>query len=154
MNIWLLFLHLLGACIWVGGHIYLVLAVLPRAISQHNTQLLLNFEASFEKIGMTALITQVVTGLVMANKLLPNWSQLFNHAQDVPILITLKLTWLVLTIVTALSAQLFVIPKIKKELQNPRLRLIFACHIGFITLLSLAFLLTGLLFRTGLSFLR
>lgn len=149
MSFWLLFLHILGACIWIGGHLYLVLTVLPKAIAQQDTQLLLNFEASFEKLGMTALITQVITGIIMANKLLPDWSQLFDHSQDMPLLITLKLTWLVLTIITAISAQLIVIPKIKKDLQNPKLRKVFAGHIGFITLLSLAFLVTGVLFRTG-----
>lgn len=164
MNFWLLFFHLLGASVWIGGHIYLVLIVVPNALKQHNPQALLNFEQGFEKLGMTALITQVITGLTMANQLLPSWSQLFNPfpnvSQDISILITLKLTWLIYTILTALSAQLLVIPRLKQALQAENIAVsqkyfkIFIAHISLIMLLGLAFLVTGVLFRTGLGVLR
>lgn len=159
MNFWLLLLHILGACVWIGGHLYLMLIIVPTALKHHNPQALLNFEASFEKLGMTALITQVITGLIMANHFLPNWSQLFDHTQDVSVLITLKLTWLICTILTALSAQRLVIPRLKKALTAEDFSLtqkyfkIFVSHISLITLLGLAFLVTGVLFRTGLKIL-
>lgn len=56
MNFWLLFWHILGACIWVGGHLYLCLCILPKAVRHQDSQPILNFENSFEKLGMTALI--------------------------------------------------------------------------------------------------
>lgn len=157
MNFWLLFFHILGACIWIGSHVYLVLVIVPNALKNHNPQALLNFETSFEKLGMSALITQVITGLIMANKFLPNWSQLFNHSQDISILISLKLMWLICTILTAISAQTLVIPRLKQallaenSLLSQRFFKIFVGHICLITLLSLAFLVTGILFRTGLG---
>lgn len=157
MNFWLLLFHILGACIWIGGHVYLVLVIVPNALKNHNPQALLDFESSFEKLGMSALITQVITGLIMANKFLPNWSQLFNHSQDISILISLKLMWLICTILTAISAQTLVIPRLKQallaenSLLSQRFFKIFVGHICLITLLSLAFLVTGILFRTGLG---
>ena len=64
MNFWLLFWHILGACIWVGGHLYLCLCILPKAVRHQDSQPILNFENSFEKLGMTALIVQVLTGFI------------------------------------------------------------------------------------------
>ena len=63
MSFWLLFLHVMGACIWVGGHLYLVVKILPQAVREQNTQRILDFEGSFEKLGMSALVVQVLTGL-------------------------------------------------------------------------------------------
>lgn len=151
---WLLFLHLLGASVWIGGHLYLALRIVPVAIFEQNSQILLDFEKSFEKLGMSALIIQVLTGLKMADILLPEWSLLLAHGADNPlrqisILLTVKLTWLILTVMTALSAQLFVIPNLKKDIKNAKHRRIFISHILIITVLSVAFLATGVLFRTG-----
>ena len=164
MNFWLLFFHMLGASVWIGGHIYPVLIIVPNALKQHNAQALLNFEQGFEKLGMSALITQVITGLIMANQLLPNWSQrvnpFFNLGQDITILLTLKFTWLICTILTALSAQLLVIPRLKQALIAENMTVsqkyfkIFVAHISLIMLLGLAFVVTGVLFRTGLGILR
>lgn len=157
MNFWLLFFHILGASIWIGGHAYLVLIIIPNALKNRNPQALLDFEASFEKLGMTALVTQVVTGLIVANTFLSDWNKLFDFSQDISILISLKLTWLIGTIVTAISAQKFVIPRLKQallaenSLLSQRFFKIFVGHICLITLLSLAFLVTGILFRTGLG---
>ena len=153
MNFWLLFLHLIGACVWVGGHMYLLLRILPTAIREQNTQLLLNFEASFEKLGMAALAVQIATGLYMAHLFLPNFARLGDLPNPIAILITMKLTWLVLTMLTALSAQLIVIPKVKKDLNNASLRRIFVAHISIVSLLALAFVATGVMFRTGIGWL-
>lgn len=149
MSFWALFLHILGACVWVGGHLYLCLCVLPNAVSGKDSQLVLNFEANFEKLGMTALIVQVLTGFYMAHKYLPQLAMLTNHDNPIAALISLKIAWLVLTIITALSAQLIVIPKLKKDLNNAKLRHLFFGHIVMVTLLAVAFMSTGVLFRTG-----
>lgn len=146
---WLLLLHVVGACVWVGGHLYLVLKIVPTAVQTQNTQPILGFESSFEKLGMTALATQIITGLWMARLLLPSWEMLLID-NLIATLIRFKLLWLVLTIITALSAQLWVIPHIKQAIDNAKFRKIFIAHIVIITLLALAFVVTGVMFRTGL----
>lgn len=154
MMFWLLFLHLLGASVWVGGHLYLALRIVPVAISEQNSNILLDFESRFEKLGMSALLIQLLTGFKMADMLLPKWSLLLEHGADNPlrqvsILLTAKLTWLIFTILTAISAQLFVLPKLKKHLDSAKYRNLFIVHILLVTLLSVAFLATGVLFRVG-----
>ena len=51
---YLLIAHLLGATIWTGGHLILSLVVLPKALLKHDIDVLLQFEAQFEKVGMSA----------------------------------------------------------------------------------------------------
>ncbi|ELA08824.1 hypothetical protein MOMA_00390 [Moraxella macacae 0408225] len=153
-NFWLLFLHLTGASIWVGGHLYLALRIVPMAIYRQNSQMLLDFEASFEKLGMSALIIQVLTGVKMADNLLPNWGLLLQHGAQNPlrqlsILLTLKLCWLLLTVLTAISAQLIAIPRIRRDPNSAKARYFFVGHILAVTGLSVVFLATGVLFRTG-----
>ena len=150
MSFWLLFLHVMGACIWVGGHLYLVLKILPQAVREQNTQRILDFEGSFEKLGMSALVVQVLTGLYMAHLFLPDFSNLTDHSNPIAVLVSLKLTWLVLTIITALSAQLLMIPNVKKDINNAKLRNIFIGHTLMVTALAVAFVATGVMFRTGL----
>lgn len=104
MNFWLLLLHTLGACLWVGGHGYLALVVLPKALRAHTSQPLLDFEASFDKIGMAALLVQVLTGLTMAHQYLPQWSMLTDGGNPIALLVRAKLVWLALTLLTAVSA--------------------------------------------------
>ena len=60
---YLLIAHLLGATIWTGGHLILSLVVLPKALLKQDIDVLLQFEAQFEKVGMSALCVQVGTGL-------------------------------------------------------------------------------------------
>ena len=69
---YLLILHLLGATIWTGGHLILALVVLPKVLSSRNLDALLQFEGQFEKIGMPALVIQIITGLWMVHNILPN----------------------------------------------------------------------------------
>lgn len=149
MNGWVLFFHLLGACVWVGGHLYLVATVLPNAMRQQSSEPILAFEASFEKLGMTALLTQVVTGGYMVSRFLPNMAFLTDWKNPIAILVLMKISWLILSVLTALSAQLWVIPNVRKDPQNARLRNIFIGHILTIMTLALAFVATGVLFRTG-----
>lgn len=153
-NFWLLFLHLIGASVWVGGHLYLALRIVPIAIREQNSQILLDFEAGFEKLGMSALMIQVLTGIKMANSLLPNWVLLLQHGVENPlrqvsILLTMKLCWLFLTVLTAISAQVIAVPRVKREPNSAKARHFFVGHILTVTVLSVAFLVTGVLFRTG-----
>lgn len=157
MGVWLLFIHILAGCVWVGGHLYLAIRIVPKALHMKNAQILLDFERNFEKIGMTALIVQVVTGIYALHKILPTIASLFDHSQNnafrgLAILFCFKLTWLLLTFITAMSAQFLVLPTLRKNPTNVKLTKIFVAHILIVTFLSVLFVLTGVFFRTGLPF--
>lgn len=137
-----LIFHLLGASVWVGGHLYLVLCLLPSILKDRDVARLLAFEKSFEKLGMSALIIQVLTGLYLIKQLLPDMALWLGGAGVLSALVMMKLSLLALTVLTALSAQLLVIPRLST--QNLPL---MAGHVVVITLLALAFLLTGVTFR-------
>lgn len=139
--------HILGACIWVGGHVYLVLCLLPRILKTQDVARLLAFEQSFERLGMSALVVQVLTGLWMVKRMLPDWSLWLTLDNDLSKLIALKLLWLLLTILVAAHAQLRVIPTL-----SARTLPLMAAHVVAITVLSVLFLLTGVGFRYGLPF--
>jgi uncharacterized membrane protein len=42
----IVFLHVLGASVWVGGHLVLATSVLPRALKARKPEILLGFERS------------------------------------------------------------------------------------------------------------
>lgn len=44
---WILLLHLLGASVWVGGHLVLALGVLPGVLRQRDVAMLLAFESRY-----------------------------------------------------------------------------------------------------------
>ena len=142
---YLLIAHLLGATIWTGGHLILSLVVLPKALLKQDIDILLQFEGQFEKIGIPALVVQIATGLWMAHKLLPNAKSWFTYDNDLSILISLKLLLLVATILVALHARFYVIPKLSLQTLKA-----FSVNIILVTLLSVSFVIVGTLFRTGL----
>ena len=143
---YILIAHLLGATIWTGGHLILFLVVLPKALRNHDLKDLMAFEEQFEKIGMPALVLQIITGLWMAYRMIPDVSLWLGFGNDLSLLITVKLTLLALTVLVALHARFRVIP----TLSASRLGF-FALHIAAVTLLSVSFVVVGSLFRTGLS---
>ena len=143
---YILIAHLLGATIWTGGHLILSLVVLPKALKAKELTGLMAFEEQFEKIGMPALVLQIITGLWMAYRLLPDVSLWFGFNNDLSVLITAKLMLLAATVLVALHARFRVIP----TLSVARLGF-FALHIVAVTLLSVSFVVVGSLFRTGLS---
>lgn len=138
----LLLLHLLGATIWTGGHLVLALAVLPGALKARDPAPVLAFESVYERIGMPALILQLVSGLWMGWLLLPDPGSWL--ALDTPYarMLALKFALLALTLLTALDARLRIIRHLCPE-TLPAL----ARRIGFVTLLSVLFVVVGLSFR-------
>ena len=74
----LIFLHILGATVWTGGHLVLATAVLPRVLKERSPDELLRFESRYERIGIPALLIQVATGLWLAHQLVPDIGQWFN----------------------------------------------------------------------------
>ncbi|WDE06694.1 CopD family protein [Thalassomonas viridans] len=140
----LLALHLIAATIWTGGHIVLSLVILPKVLKRRSAQLLLDFESAYEKIGMPALIIQVVTGLMLAYHLLPDVSLWFDMSVPVAHGIAAKLSLLALTVLFALDARFRVIPKLSEA------NLVdMAWHIIPVTVFSVLFVLAGVSFRAG-----
>ncbi|QXC32046.1 CopD family protein [Aeromonas sp. FDAARGOS 1409] len=105
---------------------------------------MLEFESVYEKIGMPALIIQVITGLYLAYRMLPDVSQWLDFSNPVAHPILLKLSLLALTLGFAMSARFRVIPHLsEKNLVT------MAWHIIPVTIISILFVITGVSFRTG-----
>ncbi|HNU41880.1 MAG TPA: hypothetical protein PKH83_05260, partial [Cyclobacteriaceae bacterium] len=68
---WLILVHVLGASVWVGGHLILSIGFLPRALQSKDINIITGFEKSFERIGIPALLAQIITGLWMASLYIP-----------------------------------------------------------------------------------
>ena len=68
----LIILHLLGASVWVGGHLVLSLVVLPRALHARDASIVREFESGYERIGLPALALQVLTGVWLALHWVPD----------------------------------------------------------------------------------
>ena len=139
-----LLLHILAATIWTGGHIVLSVVVLPRVLRERSPARLLEFESVYEKIGMPALIIQVITGLYLAYRMLPDVSQWLDFSNPVAHPILLKLSLLALTLGFAMSARFRVIPHLSEKNLTT-----MAWHIIPVTIISLLFVITGVSFRTG-----
>jgi putative copper export protein len=137
-------LHLLGAAVWVGGHLVLCLAVLPRALRAGDPALVRDFEAGFERLGIPALALQVLTGLWLAYRWVPDVFTWFAPTTPQARLILTKLVLVVATIGLAVHARLRVIPALDRD----NLRFL-ALHIVAVTILAVALLVTGVAIRTG-----
>lgn len=140
----LLLLHILAATIWTGGHIVLSVVILPKVLKHRSPEELLCFESVYEKIGMPALIIQILTGLYLAYHMLPDIIQWFNLTNPVSHAIMAKLCLLFLTLSFAVHARFRVIPHL-----SPHTLKVMAWHIIPVTLLSILFVVVGVSFRTG-----
>lgn len=143
-----LILHLLGACIWVGGHLYLAIRLMPTFIKTNDVKGFLTFEKSYEPLGMSALMIQVITGLYMMHTLTP----VTTWTQPMGILTALfhsKLTWLILTLLTAIHARFRVVAKLQDGTHSANALSIMNIHVILICLYSVGFVVTGAFFRWG-----
>jgi len=104
----------------------------------------LAFESAFEKIGMPALILQIVTGVMLAYRLIPDVGLWFDMSNPVAKGVVAKLTLLTLTFLFALNARFRVIPNLNKENLH-----IMAWHIVSVTIISILFVIVGVSFRAG-----
>lgn len=142
----LLIIHLVSACIWVGGHLYLAIRLLPKILKQRNVTLLLNFEKSYEPVGMTALLLLVISGIWMSLQFGIQITDWFSFSNPLERVVSLKLTLLLATVAFALSARIFVIPKLK---ENANKLILMAFHILAVTLIGLTMLILGTFVRYG-----
>lgn len=140
-----LLLHILAATVWTGDHLVLATTVLPRALKQGDVRILLDFESAYERIGMPALVIQVVTGLWMAYTLVPDVGRWLSLADRPAALVAAKLALLAVTALTALDARLRVIPRLTAQTLPAMGR-----RIGIVTVTSVLFVVVGVSFRGGL----
>lgn len=111
----LLIFHLLGAAVWVGGHLVLAIGILPEVLKKNDPEILLNFERKFEKIGIPALLVMVITGVWMAYQFGIGVSAWFRFSNPIETVVSLKLILLFITVLFALSANFFCIAKTFSE---------------------------------------
>lgn len=137
-------LHLLGASIWVGGHLVLALGVLPAALRNSDVNVIRNFENVFEKIGVPALLLQVASGLWLAHFWVPDWHNWLAPNTPQAHWVAVKLLLLLATLLLAIHARLKLIPNLSAA-SLPAL----GWHIRLITLVAVLFLLAGASLRTG-----
>lgn len=140
----MLFLHVLGATIWTGGHIVLSVAVLPKVLKERSPERLLSFESAYEKIGIPALVVQIVTGIFLAHRILPDVSTWLDFSNPVTHALALKFVLLALTLGFAIDARVRVIPNLDQD-NLPAM----AWHIVPVTIFSILFVFAGVSFRTG-----
>lgn len=138
-----LVLHILGATIWVGGHLTLALTILPRALEQQRASIVTDFEQRYERIGLPALAVQLATGLWLAHHLL---GSVTNWFEPTPLarLVQIKLALLAGTVALAVHARFKVMPDLT-DATLPTL----AWHIRLVTLLAVLFVLAGVSIRFG-----
>lgn len=137
-------LHLIGACVWVGGHVVLATRILPRALRERKASLIRDFEQAYERIGLPALAVQVLTGLWLAHRLLGgNLSAWLGDAGPARV-VQAKLALLAATVALAVHAKLRVIPRLSDD-NLP----LMALHIVGVTLLGLLFVFAGASLRLG-----
>lgn len=137
----LILFHVLGACVWVGGHLVLAISVLPKALKEKDPEVIRIFEERFERIGIPALLIQLITGLRLAGIYI-DVSDWFSFDNVMTSHISIKLILLIITILLAVHARLFIIPQLNRENMS-----LLALHIIAITLIAVALLFTGLNFR-------
>ena len=139
-------LHVLAATVWTGGHLVLSTTVLPRALRAQDPRILLDFESGFERIGMPALLVQVVSGLWLAHTVVPDWQTWFVGGTTPARLVGFKLLLLTLTVALAVDARLRLIPRL-----NAKSLPAMARRVYLVTMASVLFVVVGVSFRGGLQ---
>ncbi len=145
MQPYILTLHILAATIWTGGHLILATVILPKVLKQKDVEALMAFEMNYEKIGMPALIIQVITGFYLIYQLVPDISKWFSFSDYNTTRIGIKLILLILTVLFAMSAKFFIIPNLSKKTLP-----IMAFHIISVTTIGIAFVIIGSSFKNNL----
>src|SRR5690606_32730366 len=108
----LLIIHLVCATIWVGGHLFVAIRVLPKALREKDVAGLKSFKEKFEPLGMPSLIFLVVTGIWMAydyNAILSTW---FSFSNNIERVISIMLFLLLVTFVLAVLVNRIIFPKL------------------------------------------
>ncbi len=144
MTRFMLTLHVLAATVWVGGHLVLSLSVLPKALRADNPRIVLEFESTYERVGLPALLIQVITGIWLAWRLIPEVGEWFSFSSPIATTIGVKLILLAATLALAVHARSRLIPNLEDGSLRP-----LAFHIVAITAIAVLMVVAGVGFRFG-----
>ena len=144
MTRFMLTLHVLAATVWVGGHLVLSLSVLPKALRADDPRIVLEFESAYERVGLPALLVQVITGIWLAWRLIPEVGEWFSFSSPIATTIGVKLILLAVTLALAVHARLRLIPNLEDGSLRP-----LALHIVAITAIAVLMVVAGVGFRFG-----
>ena len=122
----------------------LALAILPRALRTGSISDLRELESAYERVGIPALVLQVVTGAWLAYQLTPEISRWLAFDEPVARVIGIKLVLLATTVALAADARIRIIPRLTPE-RLPAL----AWHIVPVTFVAVLYVVVGASFRTG-----
>jgi uncharacterized membrane protein len=139
-----LVLHLLAATIWVGGHFFLILRILPSTLQQKDISILSDFRLKFGKIGMHSLLILVVTGILLAYDYNVPISDWFSFSNPIEKIVSIKLLLLFISLSLAVHAQKVVFPKLTSNRMLPAI-----VEIIIVTLIAVSMLILGSLVRVG-----
>lgn len=140
----LLIAHLLGASIWVGGHLLLAISYVPKALKNKDPEIITQFERKYEALGLPALAVLVFSGIWMSLNYGVRPTDWLRFSSAVEIVVSIKLSLLLLTVLLALHARFFIIPKLSKT-NIPQL----ALHIYAVTVVGISMLVLGSFVRFG-----
>ena len=136
----IIFIHIIAATIWTGGHLILSLSFLPKALKKDDFTIIEQFESKFERIGIPALFVLIISGIYMAIIYAPDFFE-FDFSNHFTKHIFIKLSLLIITILLALHARFVLIPK--RSLKP------LSYHIILVTLLAVVFVFVGFSTRSG-----
>jgi len=139
---WAVWLHVVGAAVWVGGHLVLLGRYLPQAWRAGRLDLLREFERRYEGLGLPALALQVGTGLL----LLAHYQAWPFGPLDTPYgrLGLWKIIGLTATLLLALHARLRLLPRLSMQTLP-----LLALHVLLVTLIGLGLAWVGVAVRWG-----
>ncbi len=140
----ILIIHLLAASIWVGGHLFLILRILPATLQQKDISILSDFRLKFGKIGMPSLLILVVTGILLAYDYNVPISDWFSFSNPIEKIISIKLLLLFTSLSLAVHAQKVVFPKLTSNRMLPAI-----VEIIIVTLIAVSMVILGSLVRVG-----
>ena len=141
----LLFLHILFATVWVGGHLVLSMGILPQAIKTKDVSIIINYESIYEKMGIPSLIGQIFTGVILFVIRVEDYSVLFNWDDFIGRHFILKILLLFITLGLAIHARLRIVPNLSKDNLQ-----ILAIHIIAVSIVGVLFVLVGISIRLGI----
>lgn len=140
----MLVIHLLCASIWVGGHLLLTLRYLPQALKEKNPEPITHFEKQYEIIGLPSLAFLIISGVIMSYQYGVTFTMWFHFNNPVETKISIKLLLLLMTLLLAIHARFFIIPKL-----SPKNLYLMASHIIAVTIIGVLMLLVGAGIRLG-----
>lgn len=140
----LVVLHLLAACVWLGGHVVLAYLVSPNALDGRNPDTVYRIQSLYDKIGMPSLVLQVLTGFVLAYLHTPDLAAWVAFESPMGRLIALKLVLQLVVLGLALDLRIRLFARVGSAgLGSLRL------HVFVISFVSAALVFLGASFRIG-----